>query len=339
MARILSLLLGTLLGLLALELALRLTIYEHEADRNYWGKGAFVADDACVYRQAPEATATTGRRGMFGPSAITTNADGYRGPRLTSDDSKAPRLMVVGASTMFGLGISDDEAVFCRQLERQLRSRPDLPDSLQVFNVSQTGYLSLELLHLVRREVGRVRPTMVLLVLTPNTHTTHFADREIDIVNGYRLPSRRFMPATWLDSLRTSSYAFMQISGSPLTRASAYTRNQLLTRLFFRTTSSGGPKKARAAGARGDRADVAAHVREAHLLLQDLGIEMACAVAYAPHQRGRWLRPLLEDTDIEVHEIDIQPSWLIQGDGHWTEEGHRKAAQLVGRLIPAEPFR
>jgi len=337
MPRPLSVFLGALIGILALEAALRMTIYEHEADRSYWGRGAFVADDTCVYRQAPSTIAVTGRRGVFGPVSIETNAEGYRDPRLPEDSPETARLMVVGASTMFGLGISDDEAVFSRRLEAALRSRPDMPDDLQVYNVSQTGYLSLELRELVQREVDRVKPVMVLLVLTPNTHTTHFDDRQIDIVNGYRLPRERPYPDPWIDFLRTRSYAFMQVASSPLAESGAYYQHQLLWKLMG--ARAGRPARSeQASGTRGDRADVVAHVREIRELLGGAGIELACAVSYSPHQRRRWLSRMLGEVDFEVHAIEAAPDWLISGDGHWTEHGHFMAASFIAPLIPAGPF-
>lgn len=340
MLRWLNLLLGLVLGLLALEFGVRLTTYEHEADGNYWGRGAFVEDADAGYRHAPSTAATFGRMGAFGPITVSTNADGYRDPRpLAPTPESGPQLMIVGSSMMFGLGVEQDEALFTRQLERRLRERPELPEDLEVRNVSQTGYLARELELLVRRETPTVAPQMVLLVLTaPSDRVTRMGDGAVlDVLNGYRLPADRPLAGGLVDLLRTRSVAGMRIARSPLLKPAAYVDDQLLARLLrgdeeLRPESAGNPH------AQGTRQDVLRHVLEIHRYLDRRGIAFGVMIVYRPWLRSRWLSKSLAGAPFEVIGVDTPQEWLHGSDGHWTVAGHDAAAALVAPRIPAAPF-
>ena len=332
MVRWLNCFFGLALGLVALELSLRLTTYEHEADGNYWGRDAFVADEDCGYRHAPSTVATLGRRGVFGPLTVRTNADGYRDRRpIEPGPDSGPRLMIIGASFMFGLGVEDDEALFAAQLERRLRERDDLPDDLEVLNVSQAGYLAKELEALGRREVPRAQPAMVLLVLTPAVRFTRLEEGvELDVLHGYRLPSTRPGRGSWVDALRTDSWAFMRTERSPLLEASAY---------FEGAGEHSGPDPGERS--RGTKLKVPRHVVALSRFLERRDIAFLVMVVYRPWQKDKehWLGKALAPESFAVHELDTPAEWVLGSDGHWTAEGHAAAAALMAPRLPAQPFR
>jgi hypothetical protein len=348
MGRVASVLLGLVLGLAGLEATVRLGTYEHEADGNYWGRDAFVADPVLGYRHKPSATATYGRFGQLGPARITTNALGYRDTRLpdtdgpVTDGQAPPRLLVVGASFMFGLGIDDDEAIFPVQLERALRARDDMPDDLQVFNVSQTGYLAHELSLLALEELDRFAPRMVLLVLRPVSEAARIPEGEtVDIVNGYRLASTRDAQGGWLDELRTRSSAFMHVVRSPLLAPGTYVDEQLLLDIpALSSWRPEAPEETRdTAAMQAGRAQVLDEIGELGRALAEEGIEFRCMVISPPRSRSNWLGRALSDAPIAFIEVRSRLEWTRETDMHWTAEGHRLVAELVAPSIPAAPFR
>ena len=96
---IISVVVGVLLGVVSVEGALRLYFHEHEANRGYWGRDAFVSDPDLRYRHASSVTAYMGRYGTTGRVAITFNADGYRDRRsVPAEENDSYRILLAGAS-------------------------------------------------------------------------------------------------------------------------------------------------------------------------------------------------------------------------------------------------
>lgn len=347
MGRVASVLLGVLLGLGALDVVLRLTLYEHEANRNYWGRGAFVADDTLGYRHAPSTSLLAGRMGQFGPLRVSTNALGYRDRRLPYSDVQdgegevPPRLLIAGASFVFGLGLNDDDGLFHEQLERTLRTREEFPSDLQVFNISQTGYLVRDLALLVESELDRFSPRSVLLVIRPTLKFTRVPEgSDVDIVNGYRIPGDRSYPGTWLDEVRTLSPAWQRIGGSPLFTAGAYLEDQLLLRSPLFEGLWSGP--AIRVYSDTERLKGLVRVRHEILRLADAlrrkGVSLTCLVIAPPDTRFQGLASSLEGNPIEVIKVKVKSHWTWGGDAHWTPEGSRLVAELVAARMSSEPF-
>jgi hypothetical protein len=335
-SRAASLVGGVLLGLLALELSLRLVTYEHEADGNYWGRGAFVTDPELGYRHAPSTAAIVGRFGAFGPSTLVTNELGFRDQRLPLPDASRtqgpPRLMVVGASYLFGLGVDDDAELFHRRLEGFLRERPDVPDDLLVFNVSQTGYRLSQLEALTRRELERFAPDMVLLAMRPAAPVRPEQD-EVDIVNGYRLSGARVGRGSWLDELRTRSAAFMSAARSPLLESRTYVARQLLVEagiIEWHDTS--------ADATRSDPDDVLRILRRLARFLDERHIAFAVMEIHGQDAAAK-PAPLRRREPFATVDVHPTAAWPLDGDHHWRAIGHLEAARQVAAQLPTAALR
>ncbi len=319
---------GVLVGVGSSEIGLRLYFHEHEANRNYWGRYAFVEDDILPYRHAAATSATAGREGSFGPHLITTNALGFRDDRVPTDTVTAPRIVVAGASFMFGLGIENDEDLFHVQLEHSLRRRPDCPKDVEVFNVAQTGFKLSEVCTLVERETGRFRPDMVLVVLHENNRRLA-RGKQVDMFDGYRLGRGRLLAGTWADYLRTRSYVWMRLPS----------RNMLMPDAGRDGTLSHARRLWR--WCRGTESSSSVDYALTGRLLTDLqgkllaqGSDLICLVVYPLAPLSAAFGDALRRMGLTVIDIEPEPEWRLPFEGHWNAYGHRMAAEYVADRIP-----
>ncbi len=310
---------GVLAGLVATELGLRLHFPEHEANRDYWGRGTFVAAPPYPYRHAPDTTAWVGREGLFG-HPITTNAWGYRDARIATDAADGPRVMLVGASFAFGIGVEDDDRLFHIELERALRARSDWPDDSIVFNVSQTGYNAAWITRLMLDERARFQPDVVVQ-LVPHGFGSQRSEVS-DVVDGYRLDPARMARGSFVDAVRTRVFLWMR-ARSPFDGGVRFHRGRSGAPSVSPDTEAEDPAVLRERFA--EFVDALAQVRRdgiAHYLV--------------PIGGARALRPGFASAGARIIDLPSPPAWTpYLPDPHWNEQGHREAAEIVaGRLPP-----
>src|SRR5262249_39736248 len=102
------------------------------------------------------------QRGWIDDGFATTNAFGFRGQApVTPKPHDLVRVVAVGDSVTFGLGVNDDDT-FCVQTERLLRSRHAGLD-LEVNNLAVPGYDTRQEVTLLGRHVESLRPDVVLV--------------------------------------------------------------------------------------------------------------------------------------------------------------------------------
>lgn len=327
--RLASLTAGILLGVALSELGLRLYFYDHEANRNYWGRYAFVEDAVLPYRHAPSTTAVAGREDSFGPHRITTNELGFRDHRVGVDaDTSPPRIIVAGASFMFGLGIEEYGHLFHVQLERLLRQRDNCPRAFEVFNIAQTGFKLNEICTLAVREVNRLRPRLVVLAFREN-ETTHFRNKKLDLVNGYRLAQGRPWAGTWVDYLRTDSYLWMR-QPDP----ARLVRNTGLGRAILYVWHLVDPDRFATAGHVSGRAGLFDVLGEFRRRLEAMGIDLVCLAIYPSDPASLGFSDTLRQRGFLVIDVCPGSGWTLPREGHWNAYGHAKVAELVARQIP-----
>ena len=129
----------------------------------------YEADSTLLYRLVPNGRKTYLHRPGNGGSSIpiSINADGYRGPPL-STDSRVKRVVVYGDSFIEG-EFSPDSATFVRVLERQLRAKSPTP--VEVVNAGVVGYGPDQELRKMEGEIERLRPSLLILAI--------FADNDL----------------------------------------------------------------------------------------------------------------------------------------------------------------
>jgi hypothetical protein len=197
-----------LLPLLVAEGILRLIYRDEEASSGYWGVGAFVADERLGYRHAPGFEGYAARRGEFYvPVAI--NAQGLRQKNLDEQLRYPRRLLLLGASYVFGLGVAEEDG-FASLIQDDLNA-----EGVGVVNASQSGYSVEKAMIFGLSWAARVAPETILLTMVP-THDSMAGYRpfgfDSDTVYGCRLPKDRWWPVPAVDYLRTHSYLWQYLA-------------------------------------------------------------------------------------------------------------------------------
>lgn len=90
----------------------------------------------------------------------TTNSEGDRGPARATGAAARRRVLCLGDSNTFGIGVSDD-ATFARRLERFLTA--DEPGSAMVINAGVPGYTIYQMYQTLVARFESIRPTDVVL--------------------------------------------------------------------------------------------------------------------------------------------------------------------------------
>lgn len=322
----LTILCGVAIGLALSEIGLRLVFYENEANRNYWGRGAFVSAEEVPYRHAPNATAYVGRYNSFGPYPVRFNKYGYRDDREEPSREGSFRILVAGASYMIGLSIENDEYLFHNQLERILRNDPDWPDDVEVYSIAQTGYLLRETCTLLQQELDRYQPHLVILS-APLIDTGEETRKPVDIVNGYRLPSDRWLRGTFLDTLRTRSYVYMRTSGNRLfrwpPRIPAPEPVKPLARELERWLGGISSRQR-------DIDPAYFALLKVKELLDEKGIPL---LVVFPGQNQWYFTERVQHRGIRTLNFDENQTWTAKGDRHWNPWGHLGAAEQVAEVL------
>jgi lysophospholipase L1-like esterase len=312
-------LVAALLSLLLGEGLLRLLVSEEVAGRSYWGRGAFEAFEASGYRHAPGFTGRAARAGEF-VNTVAIDDLGLRHGELSRAVDARRTLLVLGDSFPFGLGVREDESLPAA-LGRALA-----PSGVAVVNGGQTGYSVGQSVAFGRWLLAEVRSDAVLLTvfLANDVEGEFFADwREIDVVDGFRLPVRRWPRSGWSDWLRTQTRIGLMVQ-SGLQRASQRSRRREL--------------RAAAELGREQLVDL--------VVAPILDFAEECRAAGLPigvvmiPPRGRTSRDdayfvsRLQRAGVPVLDLAerLGPEHYYARDGHWNAAGHASSAEWI------EPF-
>ena len=312
-----------LTALLVSEVALRLFFEEEEVNANYWGRGAFVESAAAGYRHAPGYVGRAYRRGVFA-TPVTISAEGLRQSNVSAQRAFPRRLLVLGDSYAFGLGVREEEG-FVARLQPALNAR-----GIGVLNGAQTGYCVEQELRLGRELAAEYRPdTIVLAVFVGNDVEGDFvADyAAVDVRYGFRLLRDRWLPLTPLDYVRTHSYLALWLQ-SRQNRARYIRLHRGFVELARREPD---------AVMRPMFAALETLARECQLAGRRL---IVLVVPPKKDSRGFYER-LVEHLaarglpGLDLEAAGFGPEDYFVGDGHWNAHGHAKVARLLEELLAA----
>jgi lysophospholipase L1-like esterase len=322
---------SVLVALGAAELLLRVLYTEIEVNGNYWGRGAFVAFPGAGYRHAPGFRGRAVRPGVF-DVAIDIDREGLRQADLGAQLARPHRLLVLGDSFPFGLGVEADESLPAR-LAVLLE-----PDGVGVVNGAQTGYDVAQSVAWGTHLVERYHPDAVLLTLFLSNDVLDGwsgGGPRVAVVDGYRLAGRRWPRGALFDALRTHSYLWMRLAGTVGDRWRQGERR----------------KRFREAYARDPEAALAPTL-DPLLALRDLCTErgVGFATVLIPYSKGptafdQPVRDALHRERVPLFDLtgvlSVDQHYL-RGDGHWNAAGHAAAARWLApklRPLPTVPGR
>ncbi|MCA8920424.1 MAG: hypothetical protein KDD82_01370 [Planctomycetes bacterium] len=165
-------------ALLVAELAVRVAGVTAEPKRHF-SPGIFRPDPELGWALAPSYSGTY--RGYSEVEPLTLNAAGFRGSAWEPRASAALRVVALGDSCTFGLGVADD-AAYPAQLEALLRGAGR---DAAVFNLGVPGYDTRQEAALWDRLAPRLAPQAVVLGWLPNDAKDLGAPARLQVLDGY----------------------------------------------------------------------------------------------------------------------------------------------------------
>jgi lysophospholipase L1-like esterase len=182
-----------------------------------------------VYRYDPEIryVFAPNQKGWIDDGFLTINSLGFRGRDVVVPKPIGRfRVVVIGDSVTMGWGVGDDET-FSSQLEQLLRKR--FPDrDLDVVNTGVGGYDTRQEVTLLKRNVSRLQPDLVLVGFYSNDVPDVLDDTQISAPGGTRIAANNPESGQVLRmNPPSSSWLNRQLRRSRV----VYTLGRLLTRL------------------------------------------------------------------------------------------------------------
>lgn len=306
------------LGACATEIVLRILYCEEEVGGGYWGRGAFTADEEAGFRHAAGYRGRAYRARAF-DSPVEIQANHLRQRNFDDQMRFSRRLLILGDSFAFGLGVKEEDA-FPSRLQPMLNSR-----DIGVINGGQTAYSTDQEVAFGKRLAVTVTPRAMLLCVFPendvigNYYKSH---NNVDVIDGYRLPKDRKLAVPAVDFLRTRSYLWKFIVHQHQSR----TREARLA--DYQRLAVEKPQELL-------RPTVEAFI-ELRRFCEERGIRLG--VVLIPSARkdpfGPPLKHALQRLEIPTFDLaqaGLGPEHRFAADDHWNERGH---ALVTRHLAP-----
>jgi len=102
---------------------------------------------------------------------VHVNSDGFRGAEINNDDTY--RIFVVGGSTVYGSGVSDNETIPAK-LEQELKAKGFY--GVQVINAGVPGIHSFTEYALIKNKIIKFQPDLIVVYDGYNDLVRHFDD-------------------------------------------------------------------------------------------------------------------------------------------------------------------
>ncbi len=124
--------------------------------------GLYLRDPDRLWRLVPDYSGV-----LAGGEVIRTNASGFRGPPVRERKGSVRRILVLGDSIAFGLGVPEDSC-WPRILESMANSPGKPPPETEVVNGGVIGYGTFQEDALLKASGPRLKPDIVILQFSPN---------------------------------------------------------------------------------------------------------------------------------------------------------------------------
>ena len=299
------------------EAIARLVFEEEEVAGSYWGRGAFAPSASLGYRHAPGYSGRAYRSGSF-EAPVRIAARGLRQQDIPAQAAFPRRLLVLGDSFTFGLGVRESDG-FAARLQAPLNAR-----GIGVINGAQAGYCVEQERRLGQELIAAYRPNFVLLQIFVGNDIQgdYIADyKTVDVVAGFQLLGERWLPIAPVDFLRTRSYMGLSLN------------NWLVGERYLRV------QQRFLEHARHDPAAVMQPTLKAlgKLARQCAAQRQQLAVLLIPAKndplrfRARLVQALKAEglPFLDLEHAALGPEDYFAGDDHWNVSGHAKVARLL----------
>lgn len=315
---IVAIVLGLFASLFAVELALRLFYRMDELE--YFGAEAFVADSLVGLRHKPGYSGAMYRKNAFSVS-VQIDSNGFRQSNFAEQRQYLKRLLLLGDSFTFGLGVPE-EASFASRIQPELNFY-----GVGVINAGQSGYCVTQEALWGMALADTLKPTLIVVAFYPGNDVKgdYFRDFEnVEIRYGYRFRKDRRLPIAAVDFLRAHSYAWILWN--------THQRRSRIERL----------SETFDALARDSLEVVLQPTMNAFRMLHAyckanniaLGVMIIPQLA-RPTPFDRPMKAFFEQEGIpylDLNDKKIRRSDYFLNDAHWNEKGHKKAARYLARF-------
>jgi hypothetical protein len=310
----------SVVSIAVLEIALRAFYREEEVVGDYFGIGGFVQDDEVGYRHAPGFQGSIYRREVF-ECPVSISPQGLRQSNFDEQMQYPQRLLVLGDSYIFGVGVKEEE-IFATLVQTVLNS-----EGFGVINGGQSGYCVTQEEKFGMRLAQAVKPAIIILSLFPNNDVIgdYYKDYEnVEVRYGRRLSKGRWLPAAFVDFLRARSYSWMLLDISLNRKRVEGQRKAFLKFAKDSTALAMQPTLAALAGLR----DYCRNngVKFGVMLIPAIGKSLFDAP----------LKQALNNDGISVLDLGqakLGRKHYFRSDAHWNEEGHKRAAKHFVRFF------
>lgn len=130
------------------------------------------------------------------PGRYTINSDGFRGPGFPKFKAEGvTRILCLGESTTFGLGVADAD-VWPRKLEERINALDPERRRWEVLNLGVTNYSTHQGVILARREFSRLQPDIVFYCYSWADHqpaANGIPDDRVDLGPGWAIGTANFL--------------------------------------------------------------------------------------------------------------------------------------------------
>jgi hypothetical protein len=125
----------------------------------------------------------TGTLARLPDTTVATNADGFRGrPFADADASRGPRIVALGASLVFGEGLTDDATIPAR-IEARFRADHPACDA-RAFNLGIPGIDLAAMVRLLELHGPRLRPDLLVVAAWPEAVRPELPATAADAIGG-----------------------------------------------------------------------------------------------------------------------------------------------------------
>ena len=314
-------LLGLLFGLLMIEVLLRITFDDVSVSGSYWGTGAFEHYDSVGYRHRPGFKGRAFRAGAF-DSYVEISQEGLRQKNLQNQLKLSRRVLILGDSYTFGLGVPE-ESNFVSLIQKNLN-----PSGIGIVNGGQTGYCTEQEVTFGRELINKFQPGLVILCLFMDNDIegNYLRDyQNVEVRYGLRLKKNRILRGTAFDYLRTHVYVWRYLDGIWNRRRS----NKV--HFKFKKLVRKNPEKA----IQPSITALKMIQRECDLKGIPLGFVIISSETSEKLFGTSFRRELstLRVPTLDLPHTDFGKEDTFKTDQHWNEQGHSKAAKHVGEFV------
>lgn len=291
---------------LLLEVILRLSLYEEEANGNYWGIGAFQEATEVGYIHKPNFKGQAVRRPNF-ICNVEINEFGLRQKEIEKQLAYDDRILFLGDSFTVGLGVEEEE-MFTSRITGTLNEF-----GIGVINAGQSGYCITQEYRLAQKLLAQNYYDHIFLCLYLSNDIRgdfYRGFEKTEVAYGYRLLKNRAFKNTIVDYIRTHSYSFMYVS----------TVLRKKWRKGRKVEAEGFTHNSKLAIANIKRLCKEQDIDLTIMLIPDFKMEVL-------HEEE--FNRLFAENDIDYFKANIPREGYFHIDGHWNSKGHLLASEAI----------